>query len=295
MSLSRFSISKATQQLIVAGCLIGLAACDSGEKRMPANADAPNASASGENATAPTARGPSTKHVAASLNDAVLGSWRSEGYLASDPHRNPEKTLEFFGLTPSSVAVEIEPGTGYYAEILAPLLAQSGSYAVVVPQGAAIRGEITNRPEVYHKAEVRSYGAGASTFAPVGSVDVVLVFSGVDTWVREKRAEAMFKAAYDALKPGGVLGVVQYRDNATDTHDGSSGYLSEKQVVFQAELAGFSLVEWSELNSNPKDTREHTGGARALAPTFVNGDADRDRLAAIGEPDRMTLKFVKRK
>lgn len=272
------------------------AGCDDASNGAASKTDAPMATPSGPTVPAQPAP-PAPQRVAATLNEAVLGGWRSEPYLASDPYRNPEKTFAFFGIASTSRAIEVAPASGYYAEMLAPLLATSGAYAIALPEGDApieMRNEIERSPSIYGKAEVRRYPSGAPVFGPAASADVVFVASNLDRWVVDGTIDEAFKAAYEALKPGGVLAIVQPRDNTADAKDGADGYLSEKQVIFQAELAGFSLAQWSELNANPNDTRDHPGGARALPPTFVNGDAGRDAFAAIGEPDRMTLKFVKR-
>ena len=237
--------------------------------------------------------------------DAVLGgAWRSEHNKARDVYRHPKATLQFFGLQPDQTVIEITPGGGWYTEILAPLLRDNGHYIAAVSGGKngedkqdadALRAKFKADPAQYDKASVVVFNPKAPVFGPPGSADMVLTFRNVHNWTMAGSAEAMFKAFYAVLKTGGTLGVVDHRAAPGATLDAvkGSGYLPTDYVIKLATDAGFKLDGQSEINANPKDTKNYPKGVWTLPPTLTLGDKDRDKYLAIGESDRMTLRFVK--
>ena len=246
----------------------------------------------------------------AALQAAIAGAHRTPAYVARDPARHPYETLRFFGITPTQTVVELTPGGGWYTEILAPYLRERGQFIVAgedagssvacKQRGAArMKAKFEAQPAVYDKVQVAVFDAetGKLSYAKAGSVDLVLTFRNVHNWVQlgDAQTAAVFKSAFDALKPGGVLGLVDHRRPVAQTQDAkaSSGYLHEAFVVKLAEAAGFKLAATSEVNANPKDKADHKNGVWALPPTYANKDVDKARFESIGESDRMTLKFIK--
>ncbi len=236
--------------------------------------------------------------------DAVLaGSWRSAPNKARDVYRHPKATLQFFGLQPDQTVIEITPGAGWYSEILAPLLRDNGHYIAAVTDNnaeakqdvAAMHAKFAADSAEYGKATIATFNPQAPVLGPAGSADMVLTFRNVHNWTMAGTAPAMFKAFYAVLKPGGVLGVVDHRAAAGATLDSvkESGYLPTDYVIKLATDAGFKLDEQSEINANPKDTKDYPKGVWTLPPTLTLGDQDRAKYLAIGESDRMTLRFVK--
>jgi predicted methyltransferase len=232
--------------------------------------------------------------------DAVLaGSWRSAANKARDVYRHPKATLQFFGLQPDQTVIEITPGAGWYSEVLAPLLRDNGHYIAAVTDNnaeakqdvAALRAKFAADPTQYAKTSIATFNPQAPVFGPAGSADMVLTFRNVHNWAMAGTAQAMFKAFYAVLKPGGVLGVVDHRAAPGATLDSvkGSGYLPTDYIIKLATDAGFKLDGQSEVNANPKDTKDYPKGVWTLPPTLTLGDQDR----AIGESDRMTLRFVK--
>jgi predicted methyltransferase len=254
----------------------------------------------------PSAPTSASELTAAKLDPILAGDWRSDKNKARDQYRHPKQTLEFFGVKPSDTLIEITPGGGWYAEILAPLMKGSGTYIAAVgkprnPQGEAAQDQsalqklFAGNATQFGEAKVVEFDGKAPNFGPAGSADVVLTFRNVHNWVVGGTAPDMFKAFYDVLKPGGVLGVVDHRAAAGVELDKlkESGYLPQEYVIKLATDAGFKLKAQSEINANPKDTKDYEKGVWTLPPTFELGDKDREKYAAIGESDRMTLKFVK--
>jgi len=246
--------------------------------------------------------------VDAALQAALAGDWRSEDNRVRDAHRHPGETLAFFGIAPGQTVVEISPGGGWYAEILAPYLRDGGRYlaAVVDPQALAegrrdysqrskdgIEKKFAEAPAQFDRAEVVAYDPAAPKFGETGSADLVVTFRNVHNWRGSGQAEGMFKGFFDVLKPGGVLGVVEHRAKADVAADDRSGYVGEAQVIAMAEAAGFVLDAKSEVNANPKDTKDHPNGVWTLPPGNNHDAADAEKYRAIGESDRMTLRFVK--
>ena len=238
------------------------------------------------------------------LDSVLAGSWRSEHNKARDVYRHPKATLQFFGLQPDKTVIEITPGSGWYTEILAPLLRDNGHYIAAVSGGNggedkqdadALRAKFKADPAEYGKASVVVYNPKAPVFGPPGSADMVLTFRNVHNWTMAGNAEAMFKAFYAVLKTGGTLGVVDHRAAPGTTLESAkgSGYLPTDYVIKLATDAGFKLDGQSEINANPKDTKNYPKGVWTLPPTLTLGDKDRAKYLAIGESDRMTLRFVK--
>ncbi len=245
--------------------------------------------------------------TAAKLDAAIAGAHRSDANKARDAYRHPKETLLFFGLTPDQTVVEISPGAGWYSQILAPVLNGKGLYiaahnnpagsAGAQKQRAAFKDMLAANPELYGKSAVTSFGKGiGGNIAAPGSADMVLTFRNVHNWIGAGFADEAFRSFYTALKPGGVLGVVEHRmpeDRADTEAARNSGYVKVSEVVRLAEAAGFKLAASSEVNANPKDTADHAKGVWTLPPNYRLGDTDREKYTAIGESDRMTLKFVK--
>ena len=233
------------------------------------------------------------------LDAAVAAPTRTAANVARDRYRHPVETLTFFGVRPTDTVVELWPGGGWYTEILGPYLAAGGALHVVPPAGRydeRIRAKVTGNA-AYSKVQVATFVAGQPTAIGAGSADVVLTFRNVHSWLDGDApiAEAVFAEAFRVLKPGGTLGVVEHRlpESADDARQLKSGYVKTSTVKRLAEAAGFKLEASSEVNANPKDTTDHPEGVWTLPPSYRLGDKDRAKYAAIGESDRMTLKFVK--
>ncbi len=245
--------------------------------------------------------------TAAAVQSAIDGDHRSAEHKARDTYRHPLETLTLFGISPEMTVVEISPGgKGWYTEILAPLLRDRGKlYAASYnPQseqeyyrrnGKKFTDKLMGTPSVYDHVAVTVMAKERMEIAPDGSAEMVLTFRNVHNWIKGGYADAVFAAMYKALKPGGILGLVEHRaePDASDDHRAVSGYVSETVAVDLAKRAGFSLAAKSEINSNPKDTKDHPKGVWTLPPSYRLGDVDHAKYAGIGESDRMTLKFVK--
>jgi predicted methyltransferase len=250
--------------------------------------------------------------AAAVIDAAIAGAHRSAANKARDRYRHPKETLQYFGLRPDMTVVEIWPGGGWYTEILAPVLhdqgklyaAQYGSpppFPYQTREMDALRAKMASAPQIYDRVTLTALGfPDQLTIAPPGSVDLVLTFRNVHNWYQEgygppNAAELAMKAIFTALKPGGVLGVVDHRwpDPTTEDPRARNGYISERRVVELAENAGFELAGGSDINNNPLDTHDHPEGVWTLPPDLALGERDRDKYLAIGESDRFTLKFVK--
>lgn len=242
------------------------------------------------------------------LDRAIAGTHRSEANRLRDKYRHPRETLLFFGLRPDMAVVEIWPGGGWYSEILAPVLRDRGRlylahYAIENSKLAGWQrdarakheADYARRPELYGKPLFTSFGPPEYVaIAPAGSVDMVLTFRNVHNWSSQKSDGAAFKSFFDALKPAGILGVVEHRAHPGTSFEQQvkSGYMTEAYVIELAQKAGFKLVEKSEVNANPKDTKDHPNGVWTLPP-MMRGRLDPEKYLGIGESDRMTLKFVK--
>ena len=227
--------------------------------------------------------------------------------MVRDPHRHPVQTLEFFGVRPDSVVVEILPGSGgYYMELLAPYLQATGRFIAANRDETAVSpykedhqkllDRLKAEPALYGKVVVTKFNAGLHDIAPPGSADLVLTFRNLHNWIERGEAEGALRAFHRALKPGGILGVVDHRGRTDLSQEAQmkSGYVRQDYAIALIEKAGFRLAAASEVNANPRDTKDHPAGVWTLPPTYRLKDQDRARYAAIGESDRFTLKFVKR-
>ncbi|MFK3648402.1 class I SAM-dependent methyltransferase [Lysobacter enzymogenes] len=288
------------------------------EKPAAAAAEQP-AAAAAEKAAAAPAEKPAAKPAAhkpaaaatagSPLKTAIAGAWRDPKNVARDAYRHPLETLQFFGVRPDQTVIEITPGGGWYSEILAPYLREKGRYvaAVVDPDSqtkdserayyykakTGLEKKFAGAPLQYAAAVVAAYDPFKPAFGAPDSADVVLTFRNVHNWRSAGQAEVMFKGFFDVLKPGGILGVVEHRAKADVPADDKSGYVGTAQVIAMAEAAGFKLEGKSEINANPRDTKDYPNGVWTLPPTNDHDAADNAKYKAIGESDRMTLRFRK--
>ena len=255
------------------------------------------------------ARADDKPDVRALLDKALAGDHREAANRARDRYRHPRETLMFFGLKPDMTVVEIWPSRGWYSEILAPVLHDRGTYYACGwgPVGPdtpkfyaktqrAFEAMLKANPAVYGKVKLSScLHPKTDSPAPAGTADMVLTFRNVHNWMKAGIAADMFGAFYRALKTGGILGVVEHRARPGTSMNEMirTGYVTEQHVIDLAKAAGFKLVDESQINANPGDTKNYSDGVWTLPPTLRLGDKDRDHYLAIGESDRMTLKFQK--
>ncbi len=249
----------------------------------------------------------------------VIGSEsRTAAFAQRDPARHPQAVLEFFGISPDMAVAEIWPSSGWWSEILAPYLGDGGRYYAVgyslsarrTPQwrknmAKELKRKFSGDPQRFSKVIVTSLSVPEDTeIAPPGTLDMVLTFRNVHNWIKGDYAAGVFKSMFAALKPGGTLGLVEHRapDDADVDFMKRSGYVSESYVISAAQDAGFELLQRSEINANPNDDKNHSKGVWTLPPSLrycrsLDDQADSERCTikyrAIGESDRMTLKFTK--
>ncbi|MDO5504887.1 MAG: methyltransferase [Pseudoxanthomonas suwonensis] len=257
---------------------------------------------------APEGQPPSASEATAAATrfDAVLaGDWRTPAFRKRDTYRHPAQTLDFFGVQADDVVVEITPGAGWYSEILAPYLATRGRYVAALAAATAgsagarrndaLRAKFAADPARYGTATVHEFDPKSPAFGAPASADVVLTFRNVHNWVAAGSAADHFTGFFQVLRPGGVLGVVDHRAPAGTDPDSMkrSGYLTEALVIELATAAGFRLDARSPVNANPRDHADHPNGVWTLPPTNRHEPVDAERYRAIGESDRMTLRFVK--
>jgi predicted methyltransferase len=259
--------------------------------------------------TSATATDPGSGARSATLEAAIANPQRAPKAKARDVYRHPDETLQFFSVEPTQTVLEIAPGGGWYTDILAPYLHDSGTlyeaqYESPLPAAApeqkanreAFEKKLAATPSVYGKVVDGTLRDGEfSGFPANGTVDRVLTFRNIHNWIEDGQIDANLRAFYTVLKPGGMLGVEEHRARADASLETmiKTGYVTEAYVIQHAQAAGFVLAGRSEINSNPRDTKDYPNGVWSLPPTYRGGDTDRARFAAIGESDRMTLRFVK--
>jgi predicted methyltransferase len=241
------------------------------------------------------------------LQALVAGAQRGEANRARDVYRHPLEVLTFFGVADNSSVVEILPGaSGYWTEILAPYLKAHGRYIAangdkdssapeVQKDNAGFAAKLAADPAIYDKTEVAEFHPGVKELAPAGTADFVLTFRNIHNWMAAGTADQSFASFFKALKHGGVLGVEEHRGRADQPQDplAKSGYVRQDYAIALAEAAGFKFAGASEVNANPKDTKDYPTGVWTLPPTYRLKDQDREKYAGIGESDRFILKFVK--
>ena len=293
---------------------LALAACDKAPAPPPEPA-APAAPAPSAAPAAAPAEAPKTTMDEAAFwarFDTVLAAeHRGDKHRERDKFRHPKETLRFFGLKPGMTVIEIWPGGGWYTEILAPAMRDAGKLELAVqdetdPDQPEFEREmvknykqnLAEHKDLYDQAQLVTFNPPKSNaLGTDGSADLVVTFRNVHNWIEGKGAADAFKAFFKVLKPGGTLGVEEHRAAAGKSADETfqSGYLSEDAVIKLATDAGFQLAEKSEVNANPKDTKDYAKGVWTLPPVLIEGQKDRDKYLAIGESDRMTLRFTKPK
>jgi predicted methyltransferase len=241
-----------------------------------------------------------------SLDAAIAGSHRTAENRARDVHRHPKETLEFCGIRPDMTVVELSPGGGWYTEILAPYVRDGGRLVAGIPSAEGERARyhqrfldfVATRPDLYGNIVMATFEPPAPIeLGEPASADMVVTFRNTHNWIGDDAEDEAYGAAFEVLEPGGIFCVVQHRDaeesTTTPQERAESGYVKQSYVVEVAGRAGFELDEASEINANPRDTRDHPEGVWTLPPVLRLGDVDRDRWMQIGESDRMTLRFVK--
>jgi len=252
--------------------------------------------------------GSSRQSTAQELTSLLASTHRAPQNRARDVYRHPKETLLFFGIRPEMTVLEVWPDPGgWYTEVLAPLLRDKGHYyaAIVASESgdsyiekrrADFEAKLAADPQLYDKVSVVSLPEDGSDVVPPGTLDMVLTFRNLHNWMARGSAARVFGTLYRALKPGGILGIEQHRGNPAQAQDpeAKSGYVNEEYAIKLIEAQGFRLVGKSEVNANPKDTKDYEQGVWTLPPTYRLGDKDRDKYAAIGESDRFTMRFVKR-
>lgn len=230
------------------------------------------------------------------LAQAIAAPHRSANFVERDKYRKPQQELEYFGIKPDMTVVEISPGGGYWTEILAPYLKDKGTYytAVAERQTDKWKQKLAANPQLYAHVKVTQAGGA---IAPHGSADLVLTFRNVHNWMSAGTVDQMFASFYQALKPGGILGVEEHRANDKEPQDpkAASGYVRQDYAVQLAERAGFKFIGSSEIVANPKDTKEWPKGVWTLPPSLALGEQERAKYVAIGEADNFVLKFQKPK
>ena len=286
--------------------LVALVAACMGCGSTPSGASPSSATPSSATPTTTTAIATSNA-TDGKLRAALAGETRTDKERARDGARHPAETLAFIGLRDDATVLELWPGGGYYTTILAPVLAERGKLIITHadPNGDAksegtrdaqgILGRLAKSPDVLGKVGKQVIATPNLNLGPSASVDFVLTFRNIHNWIEAGYADKVFSEAFRVLKPGGVLGVEEHRGQPGLSPEAinKTGYVPEAVVRHLAEQAGFRFGASSEVNANPKDTKDHPNGVWSLPPTLAGKDVDRAKYVAIGESDRMTLRFVK--
>ncbi len=238
--------------------------------------------------------------VKGGIERALDGGHRSAKNRNRDRYRHPIETLGFFGVQDDMTVVELWPGAGWYTEVLAPVLRERGKMIAAWPTGHLLaRGYeemLRSRPDLYDRVEIVPFNPPEhASLGPDGSADMVLTFRNVHNLLSDGNEDEVWAACFAVLKAGGILGVVEHRaaPGTSEEDMKRTGYVTQDHVVEHVVAAGFRLEAQSEINANPRDTKDHPSGVWSLPPTLALGAQDRGRYLAIGESDRMTLRFVK--
>ena len=254
--------------------------------------------ASASSVSAPAAADPA-------LAAAIANPQRTASFSARDTARHPAQELTFFGVRSDANVVELWPGGGYWTEILAPYLAGHGHYTAALPPAknggedsatvAQWRARVAAQAARFGRIHETTLGAGHFDIAPPASADLILTFRNLHNWMEGGYANEALAACFRALKPGGVLGMEEHRGRNDQPQDplGKSGYVRQDYAINLAKQAGFEFVASSEIDANPKDTKDWPSGVWTLPPTLALGDKDRAKYVAIGEADNFVLKFRK--
>ena len=247
----------------------------------------------------------SGRHATTLSLDAILAGPRPAADRRRDPDRHPVRTLLFFGLRPGSRVLQVWPRSGYYTRIIAPLVRRHGRFvaALIAParsrflatRNARYRQMLAAQPQEFGRVHVVTFPLDGGNAVPPGSVNLVLACGTLHQWMARGETTQALRTVYQALAPGGVLGIVDNRAAANAPLDprAQDGYVHQSYAIKLIETAGFTLVATSEVNANPRDTKAYPAGAWTLPPAYRLGRIHHRHYAAIGEPDRFTLKFVK--
>jgi predicted methyltransferase len=248
----------------------------------------------------------SRESTAEALTGILAGDQRTPEERARDVYRHPKETLLFFGIRPEMKVLEVWPEPGWYTAVIAPLVREKGKYyaAVIAPDPESkyithrleeYHARLAARPDLYDRVTVVTFPVDGGDAVPPGSVDMVVTFRNIHNWMAREQAAQAFRTMFRALKPDGVLGVVEHRGNPAVPQDpkAKSGYVNEDYAIKLIEQQGFRLVAKSGVNDNPRDTKDYEQGVWTLPPAYRLGTKDHDKYAAIGESDRFTLRFVK--
>jgi predicted methyltransferase len=241
------------------------------------------------------------------LESVLAGDHRAPENRLRDKYRHPLETLNFFSVTPDSTVVEIWPGSGWYTEILAPYLRDDGRYIAagfdpeseiefIRMAAGRYQAKLDANPELYDQVETAVLmPPDKLDFVEPESVDIILTFRSLHNWMPRGSQDMMLGAMYRALKPGGVLGVVEHRGNPAipQNPEANTGYVNQDYAVEMIEKAGFVLNGSSQINANPADSKDHPEGVWTLPPTLRLKEDRRDEWLEIGESDRFTLRFIK--
>jgi predicted methyltransferase len=240
------------------------------------------------------------------LKAAIDGPQRTTANKQRDNARHPLQELTFFGLRPDMTVVEIWPGGGWWTEILAPYLNAHGTYYAATPDPDHLNpqgkkgydkfiAKLKADPAVYGKVNVTQLWGDQFAIAPAGTVDLIVTFRNLHNWLEQGTGEATLRSFYQALKPGGMLGIDDHRGRTDKPQDpkADDGYVRQDYAIAMAEKAGFRYAGSSEINANPRDTKDYPAGVWTLPPTLRLGDKDKEKYLAIGESDVFTLLFVK--